>query len=331
MVARTCRKGFTLVELLVVIAIIGILIALLLPAVQAAREAARRSQCSNNMKQQVLALHNYHDVYRTFPFGHLYRGIHDGNPNDAPGGTGFGWAWSILQFCEQGPLFDQFVAELPIGESTISNNLTLMQTPLDLFSCPSDDKPTNWNDGGIPNSATSSYQGAGTSYNGWQGGGINSTPNKLRFNGVFDRCNRGGPTRIRDIKDGTTNTFIIAETKWMMDNNRRNRSRIYGASDQPLYAVGASNALMINGQWQMNWTAWEGNPNPHRTAGSAHPGGAQFAMADGSSRFVSETIQHTATPWINNNNAFDAPNGGAGYGLYQRLFSIADGLVVSGF
>ena len=96
----------------------------------------------------------------------------------------------------------------------------------------------------------------------------------------------------------------------------------------PIYATGASNALMVNGQWQMNWTALEGNPNPHRTAGSAHPSGAQFGFADGSVHFVKETIQHTATPWINNANAYDAPNLGANYGLYQRLYSLADGLVI---
>jgi prepilin-type N-terminal cleavage/methylation domain-containing protein len=330
MVARKLRKGFTLVELLVVIAIIGILIALLLPAVQAAREAARRTQCSNNVKQMVLALHNYHDVYKTFPFGHLYRGDFDGNTTNNNGGSGFGWAWSILPFCEQGPLFNQFVAELPIGESTLSNNLTLMQTPLELFSCPSDTKPLQYDDGAIPNSATASYQGAGTSYNGWDTTAVGGNPNKLRYNGIFDRDSRGGPTRFRDIQDGTTNTFAVAETKWPMDSNRRNRSRIYGASDQALYCTGASNALMVNGQWQINWTAAEGNPNPHRTAGSSHPGGAQFGMSDGSVRFISETIQHTATAWINNANAYDLPNGGVGYGVYQRLFSVNDELPITG-
>ena len=117
---RSRNRGFTLVELLVVIAIIGILVALLLPAVQAAREAARRMSCSNNVKQLALAMHNYHDVHKALPFGHLYRGIHDGNLTDATGGSGFGWGYSILPFIEQQTLADQFDPKLPIGDALVS-------------------------------------------------------------------------------------------------------------------------------------------------------------------------------------------------------------------
>ncbi len=321
---RNRNRGFTLVELLVVIAIIGILVALLLPAVQAAREAARRMSCSNNVKQLALALHNYHDVHKAMPFGHLYSGIHDGNPNNAPGGSGFGWGYSILSFMEQDPLFERFDPSVAIGVGT---NLALMQSVVPNYSCPSDKKPDNWNDGPITLSATASYQGAGTSYDGWAGNAVTASPNELRFNGLFDRDN-AGVRRFRDMQDGTSNQLAICETKWDMDTNRRNRSRIFGASDQATYATGASNALMVNGQWQINWHYLEGNPNPHRTAGSAHPTGAQFGFADGSVHFITDTIQHTATAWIDNANAFDQPNGGAGYGLYQRLFSTSDGLVI---
>jgi prepilin-type N-terminal cleavage/methylation domain-containing protein len=324
------RLAFTLVELLVVIAIIGILVALLLPAVQAAREAARRMSCGNNLKQIALGLHNYHDTYKEFPYGHLYTGALDGNLTNAEGGTGFGWAWSTLPFVEQGPLFDKFRGTLCIAENTLSQNLTLAQTPLEVFSCPSDNKPPQFNDGAVTNSATSSYQAAGTSYDGWTGNAPSGAPNLLRFNGVFDRDGKGS-VNLNDIKDGTTNCFMVCETKWKMDANERNRSRIYGATDNAAYATGATNALMVNGQWQMNWTALEGNPNPHRTASSYHPGGAQFALADASVRFVAETIQHTATPWIDNANAYDRPNQGRGYGLYQRLYSVDDSLPVSGF
>jgi prepilin-type processing-associated H-X9-DG protein len=313
---------------LVVIAIIGVMVGLLLPAVQSAREAARRMSCGNNLKNIGLALHNYHDVHNKFPVGHQYRGHFDGNPLSAEGGTGFGWATGLLQFIEQGNQFDRFDPRYPAGENTITRNRDVCQTPLALFSCPSDTKPPQWNDGAIPNSATSSYQGAGTSYDGWAAAAVGGSPNPDRFNGVFCRDNRGRTVGFRDVLDGTTNTIIVAETKWEMDNNRRNRSRIYAGKDITDFAQGATNALLVNGQWAMNWTAWEGNPQPHRTASSDHPGGATFAFTDGSVRFISETVQHTATPWSTPANAYDRPNRGEGYGIYQRLFSISDGLVI---
>ena len=320
--------GFTLVELLVVIAIIGVLVALLLPAVQMARESARRMKCGNQLKQFGLAMHNYETVHKTFPAGHMFRGNFDGNPNDEKGGSGFGWGTAILPFMEQSTLYSQFDFNYPITNNNPSRNLTTAQTHLPNFGCPSDLKPKNWTDGQVTNSATSSYKACGTSYDSWQGGAVGSTPNRQRFNGMFDRDNRP-PLRITEITDGTSNQFMIAEAKWKMDNGGRNRGRIFGATDQNDGAVGASNALMINGQWQMNWTQPEGNQQPHRTAASNHPSGAQFALADGSVRFVSENIQHTATEW-NANQVFMTPQGQP-YGLYQRLFSIWDGHRIEDF
>jgi prepilin-type N-terminal cleavage/methylation domain-containing protein/prepilin-type processing-associated H-X9-DG protein len=323
------RSGFTLVELLVVIAIIGVLVALLLPAVQTARESARRMQCANNLKQFGLAIHNYVDSYRSVPIGHMYRGNFDGNPNDADGGSGFGWGTALLPYIEQTALFQQFNEKYPISNKNHSRNLILAQTPLKMFACPSDFKPKNRTDGAVTNSATSSYKACGSSYNGWTGAGVGGAFNRDRFNGVFDRDNRDGSLRLAQITDGTSNQFLVAEVKWRMDKNGRNRGRIFGSTDKPGYATGASNALMLNGRWQINWTALEGNPQPHRTAGSNHPGGAQFAMADGSARFVSQNIQHTATAWSAKHPY--ATNKGQPYGMYQRLFSISDGLQLAGF
>ncbi len=304
---RNRSRGFTLIELLVVIAIIAILIALLLPAVQQAREAARRSTCKNSLKQIGLALHNYHETHKTFPIGQMYRGNFDGSPTSALGGPGFAWSWSILPHIDQAPLFKQFNPSVTLAKAP---NVTLAQTFLTIFSCPSDDKPNNYNNRAVTQQATTSYLAAAGSYDGYQGGTVGNNPNKLRYNGVFERDNRGQPTRIRDLKDGATNTIMIAEVRWNMDNNGRNNARLYGDCNASGYADGGTNVILTEGQYKMNWTQPQGNPQPYRTAGSEHVGGAQFLLGDGSVRFISENIQHTTTLWVNNANAFDKPNNG---------------------
>jgi len=344
---QQCRRAFTLIELLVVIAIIAILIALLLPAVQQAREAARRTQCKNNLKQIGLALHNYHDTFGSFPIGHQFVGGFDGDFANNRGGSGFGWGWAILPYFDQGPLFNQFnpsqhAAVTVAATPGVPSNAVLCQTVIPVISCPSDPKPpqgvdapntTNVDDGAIPKNATSSYQGASGSYDGYSGDVPGASPNLARWNGALGRSN-SGVTSLRNFTDGTSNSVIVAETKWQMETSGRNRSRWHAAMDgspgAATGAQGATNCLLVQGQWAMNWTEPEGNPQPHRTAGSSHVGGAHFTLADGSVRFVSENIQHTAHVW-NASNVFDRSNNGAGYGLYQRLYSIADGLVLGEF
>ncbi len=149
----TSRRGFTLVELLVVIAIIGVLVALLLPAVQAAREAARRSQCSNNVKQIALALHNYHDTFNVFPPGNFYGAGANGSAPVAPNANGCFWSTSgatrpgapwtvlILPYIEQKPLHDslnfniEFNSYSNIGTQTV--NTQRCQVPIATYRCPS--------------------------------------------------------------------------------------------------------------------------------------------------------------------------------------------------
>ena len=168
-------SGFTLVELLVVIAIIGILVGLLLPAVQAAREAARRMSCSNNLKQIGLAMHNYHDTFKSFPIGHQVNGQTNpecGNRGDC--GAGWTWSSSILPFIEQSNLFNNFNFGLPPHNPL---NRQWMGTVLPGFLCPSaaktpsheslapfGDRPYQIE---APGMASSSYVGTASSFNGW--------------------------------------------------------------------------------------------------------------------------------------------------------------------
>lgn len=199
----SCRKGFTLIELLVVIAIIAVLIALLLPAVQQAREAARRSQCRNNLKQIALALHNYLEVYECFPAGYM------GNPSSANGGAvncemktppdypyistvnsgnggpGWGWATMILPYVDQANLYNslnlngfQAVCDGATGAAATVGNAQLERTILSVYICPSATDPNlvPTRDGSVPSNfgkefhGKSNYKGvAGIDYSGGAG------------------------------------------------------------------------------------------------------------------------------------------------------------------
>src|SRR5262249_3176606 len=132
------RKGFTLIELLVVIAIIGVLVALLLPAVQQAREAARRTQGKNNLKQNGLALHNYHDSFNLLPSGWV--GGHGGGLN-IYGANGWGWASKILPQIDQSPLFNTLNFNLPVADAS---QLVQRTARIPDFRCPTDIGPDQW-------------------------------------------------------------------------------------------------------------------------------------------------------------------------------------------
>ncbi|MEZ6130649.1 MAG: DUF1559 domain-containing protein [Planctomycetaceae bacterium] len=215
------KRGFTLIELLVVIAIIAILIALLLPAVQQAREAARRTQCKNNLKQIGLALHNYHDIYKQFPIGGQLQ------PDPNPATTGgianvemWGWPASILPQIDQAPLFNQLGATTRrltdvLADATLR---PLLQTTISGFICPSDPGPPLMSKGG-PNgngrhmngaaAVGNAFRVAKSNYIGNCGyNDVNVRVNERHLRGVF---HIGINFRIRDITDGTTNTIFVGE------------------------------------------------------------------------------------------------------------------------
>ncbi|MBX6313919.1 MAG: DUF1559 domain-containing protein [Isosphaeraceae bacterium] len=210
---RTRHRGFTLIELLVVIAIIGILIALLLPAVQAAREAARRAQCTNNLKQLALAMHNYESANGCFPPSTLF-------PSPGAYVNPIGWYTSwivpILQYTEQQPLFNAYnFSAPPIWTSATTSglaNTTVSYTNVNLLRCPSDGQPST-----IRKADDGQYYGV-TNYVGNFGGPgvsnpISGTVVPLPSNFISLSSYPGGyaPVSIATIIDGTSNTALISE------------------------------------------------------------------------------------------------------------------------
>lgn len=310
------RQGFTLIELLVVIAIIAILVSLLLPAVQQAREAARRTQCKNNIKQLGLALHNYHDTFKSFPPGWV----------DQNQSTAANWAWSIYLFpnIEQGNLYQLLeVGDVQLGQALDDpNKLRLMTTPLQAFRCPSDTAPDINNRklllselGNLQRTAVSSYMAA-------NGGGDWTYDQDV--DGSFARNSR---VRIRDFQDGTSNTIMIGERAWELQvpnsttgNDQCNAGNVYGVSADPAIGIHLQRMVMAKGLFGMNQTGPDLTVSPvipicARSFSSRHAGGAQFLLGDGGVRFVSENIQRDQM-------------GTNGNYIWQNLLNKADGFVI---
>ncbi len=299
------RRAFTLIELLVVIAIIAILIALLLPAVQQAREAARRTQCKNNLKQLGLALHNYADIFGMFPPGCVNINPGLGAP-DLNIDTNLGnWAWSafLLPQIDQAPLFNQLnINQLSMPQAVdIPASLQAMQQPLQAFRCPSDIGPgLNTNRGfiGITTTATqplalSSYVGVNSS------GELRRSPGNASgaANGIFYMNSNVG---FRDIPDGTSNTAIVGERCWSLHTNAQgsqtlNAGSVFGTRGTRQNSEKGLADAMGCGRYKLNFTAFWPTPNgsqatARRVFGSYHTGGAHFVLGDGAVRFISENI-----------------------------------------
>lgn len=325
------QRGFTLIELLVVVAIIAILIALLLPAVQQAREAARRTQCKNNLKQLGLAFHNYLDVHGLFPAASYLDKAPGGNINSQ-----WGWSVMILPELEQTNLFET----LSIGPLTFENvandpaRLKLLKTVLQVYICPSDgnvvnnrDRPfVNKTTGGLCNGMILQVTPPDATVDGRELHYL-AKNNYMACNGnrdndgIFDSGNNRR-IGISDIHDGLSNTIILGERC-----TPRHFAGVWAG--QELTCDGLTNVWCLAGktEYQMNTGKHSRDPNdtqatdqPRLAFGSEHTGGAQFLLGDGSVRFLSENIQ-----WN------DDPTGSDDIGVYHVLGSIDDGVEVLEF
>jgi prepilin-type N-terminal cleavage/methylation domain-containing protein len=305
------RRAFTLVELLVVIAIIGILVALLLPAVQAAREAARRMQCLSQLKQHGLALHNYHDTYGLLPVGAY----------SAHWGT---WMVGLLPFVEQTALYDRYSPnqkyDWPAGGHRFSSvapsfNLDVTSRRLAVFTCPSDSRQT------VPALGTTGHNYAVNLGN--TGLAVHSCEEEVTSGAVPELHGvrfAGAPFAVSgwrtdatdvpaaayslaSIIDGTSNTLLVSELIQGAGGDWRGQAWWgYGAGFTTHLGPNSPQADVVRDA--LHCVSGHGNPpcfGPHsedrpmmNAARSRHPGGVQALLADGSARFVAQNIDLTA-------------------------------------
>ena len=289
--------GFTLIELLVVIAIISVLIALLLPAVQAAREAARRSQCTNNLKQIGLAIHNYFDTHQSFPSGYVSLWKKDaGDEGTADDDIGHGWGWAsmILPQVEQGTLYNAINFGLTM---TFPQNDTAQLLRLNVYNCPSDDPKQLVPVRNEANTATV-YTVGSANYVGVYGvGEIGEAPGA--GTGLFFRNSRVG---FRDITDGSSQTFAVGERSHDLSYVTWTGRAIGGwLFPTPSFEGGRNkfspepeeSFTMILGPIEASdsFPRLPNSPSAHvEDFRSWHPGGVNFLFADGSVRFIKESI-----------------------------------------
>ena len=268
---RIRSAGFTLVELLVVIAIIGILVGLLLPAVQSARGAARRSKCQNNLKQIGLALLSYHNTHQTFPPGTMY------------GDDDYGWGSQLLPMMEQGVIYDQIDFDSDTFDRTLPLHEGVTDQVIETFLCPSNPTGLTHNPfrAGIGHNGADMGGHARSDYKGCLGGSGSV------ITGMFGKIkNYAKPTRIKDVLDGTTRTIAVGEayTEFMIEIDGPEHPN---AGDFGVW-VGTNNQH----QNVVAETSLQHIPNGERddSFASQHPGIVQVVFADGSVQSISENI-----------------------------------------
>jgi prepilin-type N-terminal cleavage/methylation domain-containing protein/prepilin-type processing-associated H-X9-DG protein len=286
---RRPRRAFTLVELLVVIAIIGVLVALLLPAVQAARESARRMSCQNNIKQCGLAIQNYHDIYLTLPTG----GLGTGNQ--------MGFHVFILPLIEQGNLYNDSTKFNFNASWTVLTSTTVtggMQAKVPAFYCPSffEQKGVHSNNTSMVVYTTHYFgvMGAkGPNYT-FQGASTPSSRGGFANNGVLYRDSK---VRLAEITDGTSNTFAVGEISWYPEKvpgggyaaSRRGWAQGFDGE-----ADGSTAHSCKNINFGINVRGYTATPVVEYfndvSFGSLHPGGANFVYCDGSTRYIPANV-----------------------------------------
>jgi len=315
------HRGFTLIELLVVIAIIAVLIALLLPAVQQAREAARRTQCKNNLKQIGLALQNYHDTFKLFPPGYVTYLI--GTTTDSD--PGWGWPAMILPQIDQAVLYQRMNFSLPVENTA---NAAATAVFLRAFVCPSDITPTGpFNIYSDTASTQFLLQGPPSSYAGSVGDHNSKVKNNavvqangLIWDGVlFPNSN----ISFAGITDGASNTIIAGERAWAKVN-----ATWIGAPNAAIFQAGTMNALYpttttaaaIGPLYHANTINSNTSANFDENS-SLHVGGAHFLFCDGSVRFLQSITVSDPSPTV-----------GTGLSMiFQALSTIAGGEVTGDF
>lgn len=298
-VCSTNRRGFTLVELLVVIAIIGVLVALLLPAIQAAREAARRSQCVNNVKQLALGFQNYHDTFNRLPPTHMPFS-HSSYNLSILGDVRWGGLALVLPFVEEEALYnDAGVGRInPIPRP---RDNPYVSARINAYICPSNDAGSTVPDFGGYGRSSYILSEWVFDWRPWQGYSGSSGPGPERNN--FGR-----------IVDGLSNTIMFGE-RALSERPFRSVGGIWpGINRYSDIGSGSNQSTVGRGNWPPN-TPGVGSTGQPWAWTSLHPGGANFALCDGAVRFISQDID-SRTNWTSNLSAWDTPPGR----IYQNLY-----------